>query len=100
MVLSASSKTSIGLGYALQRDSEAPKSVGMTSKRNVETVNHLEVWDEVLYDDIQQLNANVPTVIVDMSGNNQVLVALHEHFGEQMMFTQVGLTHWEKAIRM
>lgn len=99
LVLSASSKTSIGLGYALQRDSEAPKSVGMTSKRNVETVNHLEVWDEVLaYDDIQQLNANVPTVIVDMSGNNQVLVALHEHFGEQMMFTlKVGLTHWEKA---
>ena len=32
LVLSASSKTSIGLGYALQRDTEAPKSVGMTSK--------------------------------------------------------------------
>ena len=52
----------------MQRDTEAPKSVEMISKRNVETVNRLEVWDEVLaYDDIQQLNANVPTVIVDMS---------------------------------
>ena len=38
LVLSASSKTSIGLGYALQRDQQSPKAVGVTSSRNLDTV--------------------------------------------------------------
>ena len=99
LVLSASSKTSIGLGYALQRDKESPKAIGVTSTRNLETVKNLGIWDEVTaYDQIDQMDPTIPTVIVDMSGNNEVLVALHNHFGEQMMFTlKVGLTHWAKA---
>ena len=99
LVLSASSKTSIGLGYALQRDIESPKAIGVTSTRNLETVKNLGIWDEVTaYDQIDQMDPTIPTVIVDMSGNNEVLVALHNHFGEQMMFTlKVGLTHWAKA---
>ena len=99
LVLSASSKTSIGLGYALQRDQQSPKAVGVTSSRNLDTVEKLGIWDEVLsYDQIETMDPTVPTVIVDMSGNNEVLVALHNHFGEQMNFTlKVGLTHWAKA---
>ena len=99
VVLSASSKTSIGLGYALQGDDQSPKSVGITSNRNVETVTKMDIWEEVIaYDEIDQLDPSTPTVIVDMSGNNDVLVALHNHFGDQMKFTlKVGLTHWAKA---
>ena len=99
LVLSASSKTSIGLGYALQRDPSAPKSLGVTSEKNQSATQSLGIWDEVItYDQIEQLDATVPTVIVDMSGNNAVLQLLHQHFGDQMKFTlKVGLTHWSKA---
>ena len=74
-----------------------PKAVGVTSSRNLDTVEKLGIWDEVLsYDQIETMDPTVPTVIVDMSGNNEVLVALHNHFGEQMNFTlKVGLTHWQ-----
>ncbi len=99
IVLSASSKTSIGLGYALQQDGDAPKSIGITSKRNRTTVNDLGIWDSVMtYDDLTQLDTAIPTVIVDMSGNNEVLAALHQLLGDNMCFTlKVGLTHWAKT---
>jgi len=39
-----------------------------------------------------------PTVIVDMSGNQQLLATLHKQLGDQMKFTSnVGLTHWANA---
>ncbi|MGB1448256.1 MAG: DUF2855 family protein [Flavobacteriaceae bacterium] len=99
IVLSASSKTSIGLGYALQEDGDAPKSIGITAKRNHATVTALGIWDSVMtYDDLTQLDTAVPTVIVDMSGNNEVLAALHQLLGDNMCFTlKVGLTHWAKT---
>ncbi len=99
LILSASSKTSIGLGYALQGDENAPKVIGMTSSRNEETVKNLELYDEVLtYDQIEQLDPTIPTVIVDMSGNQTVLVNLHQHLADNMKFTiNVGLTHWSDA---
>ena len=68
LVLSASSKTSIGLGYAIQRDKESPKAIGVTSTRNLETVKNLGIWDEVTADQIDQMDPTIPTVIVDMSG--------------------------------
>jgi hypothetical protein len=35
-------------------------------------------------------------VIVDMSGNSEVLGKLHKHLGENMKFCiNVGITHWE-----
>lgn len=99
LVLSASSKTSIGLGYALQADENSPNVIGVTSIRNVETVENLKIYDQIIsYDDILSLDANIPTVIVDMSGNAKVLVALHQHFSDNMKFTSnVGLTHWSNA---
>ena len=99
LVLSASSKTSIGLGYALQADANAPKTIGITSARNLTTVQKLTLWDSVLtYDDLHQLDTTKPTVIVDMSGNNEVLAELHQLLGDNMHFTlKVGLTHWAKT---
>ena len=44
LVLSASSKTSTGLGYALQADENAPKVIGVTSSRNLETVKKLSIY--------------------------------------------------------
>ena len=99
VILSASSKTSLGLGYALKGDQNAPKSIGVTSQRNLETVKEMEVWDELIaYEEIGKIDPSIPTLIVDMSGNNAVLVELHQLLDEQMKFTlKVGLTHWAKA---
>ena len=99
IILSASSKTSIGLAYGLHTDETAPKVVGVTSKRNLETVKKLGFYDEVhTYDQLDDVNCDIPSVIVDMSGNNTVLVTLHKLLEDQMKFTlKVGLTHWKDS---
>ena len=96
IVTSASSKTSIGLGYALQGMSAARHTVGLTSAPNVSKVTSLGLFDEVLgYDDIDAVDETAPTVIVDMSGNGTVLSNLHAHLADNMRFTSnVGLTHY------
>jgi hypothetical protein len=97
VVISASSKTSIGLGYALADDENAPKSIGMTSERNLEMVNNLSIYNStVTYENLTEIDASKPTVIVDMSGNGDVLGRLHKHLGDNMKFcSNVGFTHWE-----
>ena len=99
IILSASSKTSTGLGYALQDDAQAPPTVGMTSSRNLEAVKKMAIYDRTItYDAIAEIDASIPTVIVDMSGNAKVLAALHTHLGDNMKFTSnVGLTHWSNV---
>lgn len=96
VVLSASSKTSTGLGYALKEDEHAPTVIGVTSNKNIEIVKGLRIYDQCLtYEEVTTIDAKLPTVIVDMSGNATVLAALHRHLGDNMKFTSnVGLTHW------
>jgi len=99
IILSASSKTSTGLGYALKADKTAPKVIGVTSQRNLTMVKSLDLYDEqTTYDTLATIDMNVPTVIVDMSGNGAVLLALHTQLGDNMKWCiNVGLTHWDKA---
>lgn len=94
---SASSKTSIGLAYALDEDPDAPTVVGLTSSRNLESVKQLGLYDQsVSYSKLTDIDASKPTVIVDMSSNGDVLGRLHTHLGDNMKFcSNVGLTHWE-----
>ncbi|MFD0916752.1 DUF2855 family protein [Pseudahrensia aquimaris] len=99
IVVSASSKTSIGLAYALAQDDDAPACVGVTSAGNLEFTKSIGVYDEVTtYDAMEDAIAKRPSAIVDMSGNADVLGRLHTHLGEAMLRTlDVGLTHWEGA---
>ncbi len=99
LILSASSKTSIGVGYMCQELSDAPRRIGMTSSKNLKTVQALNLYDEVLtYDQVDQIAVDVPTLIIDMSGNQGLLVQLHTRLGDQMKHTiNVGLTHWTDA---
>ena len=99
IILSASSKTSIGLGYALEADADAPTAIGITSDRNLHKINSLGIYDQCLsYDTMTGIDTDIPTVIVDMSGNTRVLAALHTRLGDNMKFTHnVGLTHWTNA---
>ena len=97
VVPSASSKTAIGLAYALQDDPDSPTCVGMTSAPNLERVAALGLYDDVIaYEDLLAIDNQEPAVIVDMSGNGALLSELHRHLGENMQFTSnVGLTHYD-----
>ena len=99
IVISASSKTSIGLGYALAADTDAPTSIGLTSKRNQEWVAGLELYDATInYDALGEIDASIPTVIVDMSGNSQLLADIYAHLGDSLVHClNVGLTHWSEG---
>lgn len=98
VIISASSKTAIGLAYALADDAGAPSSIGMTSNRNLDLVKSLGLYDKVLsYDEIASVDATRPTAIVDMSGSGAVLSDLHAHLGDNMRYcSNVGLTHWSQ----
>ena len=97
-MISASSKTSTGLAYGVKDDDNAPSLVALTSNRNMQMVENLGVYDKTLsYDQINQIDATKPTLIVDMSGNGQVLNDLHKHLGDNMKFcSNVGVTHWKE----
>ncbi|MFT5277266.1 MAG: hypothetical protein ACI97K_001508 [Glaciecola sp.] len=99
VMLSASSKTSTGLAYGISNDSSAPSQVALTSTRNKEMVKGLGAYDRTLsYDQISEIDASKPTLIVDMSGNGSVLNDLHRHLGDNMRFcSNVGVTHWKET---
>ena len=99
VIVSASSKTSIGLAYALDDDATAPPAIAITSKRNLDFVRKLGLYKQsVTYEALDDIDATLPTVIVDMSGNREVLGRLHMHLGDNMMrCINVGLTHWDEA---
>jgi hypothetical protein len=99
VILSASSKTAIGLAYGLsQLDGQRPRIVGLTSPSNVAFTRSVGSYDEVIaYDDLAALK-HAPSVLVDMSGNAPVLGALHGALGENMRWCHnVGLTHWDTS---
>ena len=97
IIPSASSKTAIGTAYAIKSDDAAPHLVGLTSSRNKPAVDALNIYDTVLvYDQISDVDASRPAAIVDMSGNGDVLGALHKHLGDNMKYTSnVGVTHYD-----
>jgi hypothetical protein len=98
VIVSASSKTAIGLAYALAGDEAAPPAVALTSMRNKAMVEALGLYDAVVaYDAMEAIDATRPTVIVDMSGNGAVLSTLHARLGCNMRYcSNVGVTHYEE----
>lgn len=99
IVVSASSKTSIGLAYGLDMDADAPPAVAVTSERNRGFVDKLGIYARtVSYDSLSDIDASIPGVIVDMSGNIDILNRLDEHLGGNMAHCiRVGVTHHDAA---
>ncbi len=92
VVLSASSKTAISYAQrAAQRDLRV---VGLTSAANVDFVNSLGFYDQVVtYDSIDSLALDA-SVVVDMSGNSGVVAAIHDHLGSSLAHSMVvGMSH-------
>lgn len=95
IILSASSKTSLGLAYALNTDDSAPKVVGLTGDRNKEFVSSMDVYSNVFdYQSVQSVDNSKSSAVVDMSGNSSVLTELRKHLGNKLTHDiGVGLTH-------
>lgn len=99
VILSASSKTAIGLAFGLsQLPGQRPAIVGLTSPGNTGFVEKTGSYDTVIgYDKLADL-PNKPSVLVDMSGNRVVLGTVHGALGDNMRWCHnVGLTHWDDS---
>ena len=99
LVSSASSKTAYGTAYAL-RHTAGPAGetrrevVGLTPAERVDATAALDLYDRVLaYDDIATLDADRPTVYVDISGSYEIRAAVHRHCADLRYDCAVGLTH-------
>jgi len=98
LVTSASSKTSIALGHALSQRG-ALRAIGLTSEGNRAFCEQLGCYEQVVtYDEIEQLDASEPVVMVDMAGSADLTLRLHNHYRDNMKFSsKVGATHFEEA---
>ena len=98
LVTSASSKTSIALGYALAQRGEL-RPVGLTSAGNRAFCEQLGCYDSVVsYDELEQLDASESVAMVDMAGSAEITLRLHNHYRDNMKFSsKVGATHYEEA---
>ncbi len=100
IVVSASSKTAIGLAQGLKDSEETPNIIGLTSSKNTDFVTKLGCYDQVIsYDQLSSINSNLKTVMVDMAGSREILGTLHGSLGNNMLkcYT-VGMTHWENEV--
>lgn len=98
IIISASSKTSLGLAFALHEDDAAPETVGITSAGNQAFIDGTGYYSNTFnYGQLSAIDASKKTVLVDMSGNGEVIAALHQHLAENMLLSShVGLTHWSE----
>jgi hypothetical protein len=98
VVVSASSKTSLGLALCLKRLGVPGLAVtGLTSRGNRDFVEGTGLYDRVVtYDAIATLDPAVPTAYVDMAGSAELITTLHGHFGDNIVYAcRVGGTHWQ-----
>ena len=96
IILSASSKTSLGLAFAITEAVNRPRIVGLTSKKHIEPLSKLELYDEIYsYEDLASISTDTST-LVDMSGRFDVVNALSELLKENLqLLIRVGRTHWK-----
>ncbi|MGJ7532127.1 MULTISPECIES: DUF2855 family protein [unclassified Variovorax] len=86
VVSSASSKTAFGTAFCL-RQREGLKLIAATSNANRAFVESLGCYDRTLgYEEVTTLPADVPTLYVDFSGNDELRATIHHHFGEALVY--------------
>tara|TARA_B110000902_G_scaffold109401_1_gene129252 strand:+ start:1040 stop:2143 length:1104 start_codon:yes stop_codon:yes gene_type:complete len=100
IIVSASSKTAIGLAQGLKDSEQTPNIIGLTSSKNTDFVNELGCYDKVIsYDQLSLVNSDLKSVMVDMAGSREILGTLHGSLGDNMLkcYT-VGMTHWDNEV--
>jgi hypothetical protein len=94
VISSASSKTAYSLAHQLHRRGGI-EVVGLTSPSNRALVAAMAVYDRVLtYDELSQLDPQVPAVFVDFAGSGAVRTAIHQQLGDKLAYSMaVGMSH-------
>ena len=100
IIVSASSKTAIGLAQGLKETSSALSIIGLTSQKNLGFVKNLGCYDEVItYDHLSNVNFNLKSVMIDMAGSREILGTLHGSLADNMLkCLTVGMTHWDNEV--
>jgi len=98
VITSASSKTAFGTAHLLTARSGFTV-IGLTSPSNVDFVEGLECYDQVLsYDDVDQIPSDGGSILLDFAGNANVVRAVHEHLADDLQHSSaIGGTHWDAA---
>lgn len=87
VISSASSKTAYGTAFSLREGHGTPELVGLTSDHHRDYVTGLGLYDRVAgYDELERLDAAVPTLYVDFSGNDSLRRRVHDHFGDALVY--------------
>lgn len=98
ILTSASSKTAIGLAHLLakRKSNSSLNIIGLTSKGNMEFVEALGYYDQVLaYDQVTEIANHENSIIVDFSGNAKVQENLQGHLGKKLVYNcLVGMVDW------
>eukprot|EP00924_Labyrinthula_sp_SR-Ha-C_P002444 augustus_masked-scaffold_16-processed-gene-4.3-mRNA-1 protein AED:1.00 eAED:1.00 QI:0/-1/0/0/-1/1/1/0/377 len=104
IITSASSKTSFGMAFELQElknkgEFSDCKVIGLTSRSNVEFVENLGLYDEVLdYGNIEKLSKENGSTIFDMSGNRVLLQDINLFLKDELKYIcAIGNTHWDSG---
>ncbi|WP_339738146.1 DUF2855 family protein [uncultured Maricaulis sp.] len=94
LLSSASSKTAYGTAFCLLSEDRVTLAA-LTSPRNADFVRGLGCYETTtLYDDIETLDASIPTVYVDFAGDAALRARIHHHFGPSLMHDcVVGAAH-------
>lgn len=100
LLTSASSKTALALAFLLKQNQaiDTKNIIGLTSSKHVDFVQATNYYDTVLsYENYVQIKAQ-KSVIVDFSGNYNLLNHLTDHLNDQLQhIALVGLTDWKSA---
>ena len=94
VVSSASAKTALGAAYLLH--GRGVRTVALTSSGNADFCRSLGVYDQVVtYDAVDTLD-QVPSVFIDVSGDQGVVSSVHLRLGDGLAHSMiVGDTHWD-----
>lgn len=98
LLSSASSKTAWATAFCARAGAAGGVArVGLSSAGNLGYVRELGVYDQALaYAELASLDASVPTLYVDFSGDAELRGAVHRHFGTALvMDCVVGGSHWQ-----
>ena len=94
VISSASSRTGYSEAFSIRRQSDIDL-IGLTSARNRDFVEGLGLYSSaVAYDEIETLDAQRPTLFIDVAGNADVQLRVHRHFGDRLVHdAALGAAH-------
>lgn len=96
IITAASSKTALATAWNLAQAGHP--AIGVTSARNKAFTQMTGYYRVVLsYEEIAELDAGAASVLVDFSGNGDLLTRLHAHLNALVASHIVGDTDWKAA---